>query len=95
MPHIGDSYATTWIGLPQAYILLNVVRIFSILALSGVDVLLGFIIVNSFMTHTVSLLIFRKSCFAYVDLLTLLIVLFLRPAFLRESPLPYGLPPRY
>ena len=95
MSRIEDSDAAAWISLPRAYILLNVVRIFSILALSGTGTLLGFIVVNSFLTHTVSLLISRKYYFAYVTLLTLLIVLFLRCAFLHKSLLSYGLPPYY
>jgi len=95
MSHIEDSDAAAWISLSRAYILLNVVRIFSILALSGADTLLGFIVVNSFLTHTVSLLIFPQNFFAYAALLTLLAVLFLRHAFLHESLLSYGLPPHY
>ncbi|RPB24112.1 hypothetical protein L211DRAFT_868236 [Terfezia boudieri ATCC MYA-4762] len=77
MSHIEDSDsicdAVTWISLPRAYILLNVVRIFSILALVGAETLLGFIVVNSFLTHT----FFFFDLLFYINLFCLMAFLFI------------------
>lgn len=77
-----NSAATPWISLSKAYVLLNGVRMFSIAALCFVDILIWFIMVNSFITHTVSR--YLKNAL-FVPVINLLLVFLLRPHFLPQS----------
>lgn len=53
MALIEDDDVHPWITLRKAYFLLNITRVFSIAGLASVNMLLWFMMVNSFRTHTV------------------------------------------